>query len=34
VFVCGPNDWMDAVVQTALDVGLPKRQLHLERFAW
>ena len=34
VFVCGPDDWM-ASVEAALDVaGLPREQLHSERFTW
>jgi predicted ferric reductase len=34
VFVCGPDEWMDAVADTARRAGLPDDQLHLERFTW
>jgi len=34
VFVCGPHDWMDALVTDLRSAGLPDAQLHLERFAW
>ena len=34
VFVCGPAVWMDAVALTALDLKLPRNQLHQERFTW
>ncbi len=34
VFVCGPDPWMDAVAAAAGEVGVPDRQLHLERFTW
>jgi predicted ferric reductase len=34
VFVCGPDEWMAAVADTARRAGLPDDQLHLERFTW
>jgi ferredoxin-NADP reductase len=34
VFVCGPTEWMDAVVAAARAAGLPDEQQHLERFSW
>jgi predicted ferric reductase len=34
LFVCGPDDWMDAVAAAAYDAGLPEEQLHQERFTW
>jgi len=34
VFVCGPDQWMDAASAAALDAGLPPAQLHQERFTW
>lgn len=34
VFVCGPDAWMDAVAAAAREIGVPDRQLHLERFTW
>jgi ferredoxin-NADP reductase len=34
LFVCGPQEWTDAVVRSARRAGLPKEQLHQERFAW
>jgi predicted ferric reductase len=34
VFVCGPDEWMDAVAHAAAEAGLPPEQLHQERFTW
>jgi ferredoxin-NADP reductase len=34
VFVCGPDAWMDAACAAALEAGLPREQLHQERFTW
>jgi ferredoxin-NADP reductase len=34
VFVCGPEPWMDAVIDSLDRVGVPVAQVHLERFAW
>jgi predicted ferric reductase len=34
VFVCGPDQWMDAASAAALEAGLPPSQLHQERFTW
>ena len=34
VYVCGPDQWMDAVCAAALELGLPANQLHQERFSW
>jgi ferredoxin-NADP reductase len=34
VFVCGPEPWMDSVVRTLANVGVPDNQVHLERFNW
>jgi len=34
VFVCGPDQWMDAACTAALAAGLPAAQLHQERFTW
>ena len=34
VFVCGPDNWMDAVAHAAVGAGLPPEQLHQERFTW
>jgi predicted ferric reductase len=34
VYVCGPDQWMDAVCAAAAGVGLPPNQLHQERFSW
>ena len=33
VFVCGPVPWMDAVRTAALDAGVPRGHVHLERFS-
>jgi predicted ferric reductase len=34
LFICGPDQWMDAVAAAARDAGLPEGQIHLERFTW
>ena len=34
VFVCGPNPWMDAVLADAEACGIPRSQVHDERFTW
>jgi predicted ferric reductase len=34
VFVCGPDAWMDSVCAAAVTAGLPRSQLHVERFTW
>ena len=34
VYVCGPDQWMEAVCAAATGVGLPSNQLHQERFSW
>ncbi|BBX89842.1 ferredoxin [Mycolicibacterium boenickei] len=31
-YICGPAPFMDTVERVLLDAGIPKRQLHLERF--
>ncbi|MUL82673.1 MULTISPECIES: ferredoxin--NADP reductase [unclassified Mycolicibacterium] len=32
-YVCGPAPFMDTVERVLLDTGIPKRQVHLERFS-
>jgi predicted ferric reductase len=34
VFVCGPEQWMDAVTRAARQAGVPDDRIHLERFSW
>jgi ferredoxin-NADP reductase len=34
VFVCGPDQWMRSVLTAAQAAGVPKEQLHVERFSW
>jgi predicted ferric reductase len=34
VFVCGPDEWMDAALAAAAAAGVPPAQLHQERFTW
>ena len=34
VYVCGPSGWADAAAAAAHAAGLPKTQVHLERFSW
>jgi predicted ferric reductase len=34
VFVCGPDDWMDAALASARRVGVAEERLHVERFSW
>lgn len=34
VFLCGADRWMDAARDAALACGVPRHQIHLERFTW
>ncbi len=34
VFICGADGWMDAARRAALDAGVPRDAVHLERFAY
>jgi predicted ferric reductase len=34
VFICGPDSWARAARAAASDAGVPREQLHEERFAW
>lgn len=34
VFICGPDAWMEAVAEAALDAGVRPAQIHQERFTW
>ena len=34
VFVCGPRQWADLVVDDASRFGVPKFRIHRERFSW
>lgn len=34
VFVCGPPAWMDLVDHSLRGAGVPRRQIHDERFGW
>ncbi|WP_265981044.1 ferredoxin reductase family protein [Arthrobacter sp. MI7-26] len=34
VFVCGPRDWTDLVVEDARRAGVPRFRIHYERFSW
>jgi ferredoxin-NADP reductase len=34
VFICGPNDWMEAAAAAARNLGVPEEQIHEERFTW
>jgi predicted ferric reductase len=34
VYVCGPDEWIDAAVAAARGAGVPATQLHVERFSW
>lgn len=34
VFVCGPDSWMDAVLEATRGAGVPAERVHAERFAW
>lgn len=34
LFVCGPGDWLDAVVEEARSLGLAEERIHAERFDW
>ncbi len=34
VYLCGAEAWMDAAAQAAGDAGVPREQIHEERFTW
>jgi len=34
IYICGPRLWTDAVVRDARSGGVPKKQIHYERFDW
>ncbi len=34
VFVCGPDEWMEAAAGSVRRAGVPAEQLHFERFSW
>ena len=34
VYVCGPGRWMDLVHRSLTEAGVPRRQVHDERFVW
>jgi ferredoxin-NADP reductase len=34
VFVCGPEHWMESVVNTLYEAEVPEGQIHVERFWW
>ncbi|WP_233193338.1 ferric reductase-like transmembrane domain-containing protein [Cryobacterium sp. Y29] len=34
IYICGPRPWTDAVVRDARSAGVPKKQIHYERFDW
>ena len=34
IYICGPRPWTDAVVRDARVGGVPKKQIHYERFDW
>ncbi len=34
VFLCGADNWMDAVRKAALECGVPASRIHDERFSW
>lgn len=34
VYICGPEAWTSLVKQTALALGTPEAQIHVENFRW
>jgi ferredoxin-NADP reductase len=34
LYICGPRQWTEAVVNDARSAGLRSRQIHYERFNW
>lgn len=34
LYVCGPGEWTDAVIEDAMSRGVPPHQIHTERFEW
>lgn len=34
VYICGPSQWTNSVLQTLSKLSIPKNQIHVEEFAW
>jgi predicted ferric reductase len=34
VYICGPDGFMQETIQTVIDLGVPKKQIHFERFGY
>lgn len=34
IYICGPSQWTNALVQTVSKLSIPKHQVHIEEFAW
>lgn len=34
LYLCGPSGWLDSIEADALAAGIPKHQIHAERFDW
>lgn len=34
IYICGPTQWTNALVQTVSKLSIPKHQIHIEEFAW
>jgi predicted ferric reductase len=34
LYICGPSSWLESVEADALAAGIPRHQLHTERFDW
>lgn len=34
IYICGPSQWTNSVLQTLSKLSIPKHQIHVEEFAW
>lgn len=34
IYICGPSQWTNSLVQTVSKLSIPKHQIHIEEFAW
>jgi predicted ferric reductase len=34
IYICGPSQWTNSLVNTVSKLSIPKHQIHIEEFAW
>lgn len=34
IYICGPTQWINSLLQTLSKLSIPKHQIHIEEFAW